>query len=139
MKILIASAFLALSTIAVAVADNDNFSIDIDCDGVPENVALNVLEQDFVLSVIASSNKKESSLTFGLGQSSRQDAICGLSPKLSFGDAATKETHLEMFGEKIDGYKYSQSCKELVVGGDDCDPIYVFFNHKTGVLNWSRL
>ncbi len=137
MKILITSAFLALSTIAVA--DNYNFSIDIDCDGAPENVAVNVLEQDFALSVIASSNKKESSLTFGLGQSSRQDAVCGLSPKFSSGDAATKEMHLEMFGEKIDGYKYSQSCKELVVGGDDCDPIYVFFNHKTGILNWSRL
>ncbi len=54
MKILITSAFLALS--AIAIADNSNFSIDIDCDGVAENVAVNVLEQDFVLSVVASSN-----------------------------------------------------------------------------------
>ncbi|WP_233081902.1 hypothetical protein [Rheinheimera soli] len=137
MKIWIASIFLALSTIAVA--GNDNFSIDIDCDGIPENLTINVSEQDFDLSVVASSNNKKSVLTFGVGQSSRQDAICGLSPKLSSGNAATKEMHLEMFGEEIDGYKYSQSCKELVVGDDDCDPIYVFFNHKTGVLNWSRL
>lgn len=137
MKVLIASIFLVLSTIAVA--GNDNFSIDIDCDGIPENVTINVSEQDFDLSVVASSNNKKSALTFGVGQSSRQDAICGLSPKLSPGNAATKEMHLEMFGEEIDGYKYSQSCKELVVGDDDCDPIYVFFNHKTGVLNWSRL
>jgi hypothetical protein len=137
MKILLTSIFLALST--NAVAGNDNFSIDIDCDGIPENVTINVSEQDFDLSVIASSNKKKSALTFGLGQPSRQDAICGLSPKLSSGNAATKEMHLEMFGEEIDGYIYSQSCKELVVGDDDCDSIYIFFNHKTGVLNWSRL
>lgn len=136
MKILLAAMFLSLS--AIAAAGNDSFSIDIDCDGVPENVAINVSEHDFDVSVVASSNKKKSSLTFGLGQSSRQDAICSLSPKFSSGDVASKEMHLKMYGEENDGYKYEQSCKELVIADDDCDAIYVFFNHKTGVLNWAR-
>ncbi len=132
-------AFILLTSAVAAAADNGNILIDIDCDGIPEQTKLKVSERDFAISVETSSNKTKSTLKFGLNQPSQQDSICGLKPELSSGEAATKDMHFEMFGGDIDGYKYSKSCKELVINGGECDPIYVFFNHKTGVINWLRL
>jgi hypothetical protein len=114
-------------------------SIDIDCDGILDPINLSVSELEFSISIQASSSAKVSELVFGLGQPSRQDAICGLAPELSSSFSATEEMHKDMFGETIEGYKYIGQCNDLIVSGGECDSITVFFNHKAGVLNWLRL
>jgi len=134
----VATAIVLIAFSASLLADKSIFSMDIDCDGIAENVTLEISEQNFVVSVVTSSNGKSTSLTFGLDQPSRQDAICGTSPMLSARTAETEEGHINMFGEIVDGYNYSPACKELIVSGGDCDPIHVFFDHKRDTLNWLR-
>jgi hypothetical protein len=134
MKQTIFLVFLIFSIESIAME-----SIDIDCDGILDPINITVSDTEFSINIIASSSPKVSELTFGLGQPSRQDAICGLVPELSSSNAATEEMHQEMFGEAIEGYKYLKQCNDLVVSGGECDSITVFYNHKTGVLNWLRL
>ncbi len=113
--------------------------VDIDCDGVIDKTDLFIGTTDFKITVVASSNNNKSSLEFGIGQPSRQDAICGNTPSFAMVEPDTSEMHVNMFGSKIDGYKYSPQCRDIIVSGGECDSITVFFNHSTGILNWWRL
>ncbi len=105
--------------------------VDVDCDGVIDKGELTVSTTDFKITIVASSNNKASSLEFGLGQPSRQDAICGKTPSFAVVEPDVLEMHISMFG--------SLQCSDIVVSGGECDSITVFFNHITGELNWWRL
>lgn len=114
------------------------FKLDIDCDGVEDEVIYGTVGNDFVIKVSSSLYAKSSSLQFGLGQASRQDAICGLKPEFSKFEADSKQLK-ELFGEVFEGYKSDGNCFDLNIGGGECDSINVFFNHKSQVLNWWRM
>jgi hypothetical protein len=113
--------------------------LDIDCDGISEKVFYGTIGNDFVVKIKPSSASAESSLQFGLGQGSRQDAICGLHPEFSVSPASTEQMHKDMFEQTINGYRYSSQCSDLDVSGGECDPITIFYNHQTKELNWWRL
>ncbi len=114
------------------------YKIDIDCDGVEDLVSLGTIENDFVIKMSPSSSNVESSLQFGLGQSSRQDAICGLTPKFE-SYASDAEAQKMLFDEVFEGYRTGKQCFDLNISGGECDSITVFYNHKTKQLNWWRL
>ncbi len=115
------------------------YSIDIDCDGQLENVELGFIAKDFIVKVKPSASNTPSSLQFGLGQAVRQDAICSLKPTFQASVAYTEEEHMEIFGQVLNGYKYSSKCSDLVIKGGECDPITIYFNHETNELGWWRL
>ncbi len=71
--------------------------VDVDCDGVIDKGELTVSTTDFKITIVASSNNKASSLEFGLGQPSRQDAICGKTPSFAVVEPDVLEMHISMF------------------------------------------
>lgn len=138
------SAFLLLFSLVSGVPEiswqkDAALEIDIDCDGETEELNVGFIENDFVLKMSPSSVNSSSQLQFGLGQASRQDAICDVEVEFLVTDSIPKQIHINMFGETVEGYNYDSSCKDLVVLGGDCDSITIFYNHKTEVLNWWRL
>ncbi|WP_394173902.1 hypothetical protein [Thalassotalea litorea] len=114
------------------------YEVDIDCDGRVDQVLYGTISNDFVIKVKSSAYNTTSSLQFGLGQSSRQDAICGLEPEFSKFESSSEQIK-ELFGEEFEGYKDTGICFDLNISGGECDSINVFFNHKTQELNWWRM
>ena len=112
--------------------------VDIDCDGIEDLVYMGKIDNDFVIKVSPSSSSIESRLQFGLGQASRQDAICGLNPKFE-SYASDAETQKMLFDEVFEGYKSGKQCFDLNISGGECDSITVFYNHNSKQLNWWRL
>lgn len=114
------------------------FVLDIDCDGKEEEVVYGTISNDFIIKITSSLYDKTSSLQFGLGQASRQDAICGLTPEFSKFKSDAIQLK-DLFDEVFDGYKSDNMCFDLNISGGECDSINVFFNHKTKELNWWRM
>ena len=126
-------------SIAAFANEGDIPKIDIDCDGQNDDFNLSINESEFKITITVTSSNTTSSLEFGLAQPSRHDAICASTPIFSSVESDTIDMHIDMFGSKIEGYKYSPKCSDLFIEGGECDSITVFYNHKTGALNWLRL
>lgn len=142
MKSLLLLALLVINTVVGADETvwlkSSVYELDIDCDGKEDKVFYGTVGNDFVIKIKSSLYDKSSSLQFGLGQASRQDAICGMKPEFSKFESDSEQLK-ELFGEVFEGYKSDGLCFDLNIEGGECDSINVFFNHKTQVLNWWRL
>lgn len=110
---------------------------DINCDGKPDTAKLGYLKNRVRLTVIFGGDGTSQSIEFGLGKSQYQDYLCGTKALLSVEDM--DYNLIEAFGENPEGFKQSKTCMGLNVRAGDCDSMHIFYNHKTGRINWWRL
>ena len=112
--------------------------IDINADGVKDVVVLGYAEKTAAVGIVLGSTKKSNQikiLEFARdGQVQR--GICGKTAKLLVEkqSEAPKEA-LEDFPE---GYRICKKCFEIAVDDGLCDPIHIYWNHKTKELDWWR-
>ncbi len=65
-----------------------------------------------------------------------QRGICGKTAKLLVEkQSKAPKDALEEFPE---GYRICQKCFEIAVDDGLCDPIHIYWNHKTKELDWWR-
>lgn len=110
---------------------------DINCDDTLDTAKLGYLKDRVRLTVIYGSDGSSQSIEFGLGMSGYQDALCGTDAKLSVEDM--DYDLIEIFSENPEGFKQSKTCMGLNVRAGECDSMHIFWNHKTGHINWWRL
>jgi hypothetical protein len=109
-------------------------SADFDFDGSLDAASLGHAEGKVFVGVYRASAKQPQILEFGVNPSV-QDAICEEPAQLeieSLGDDPN-----ENIGE-IDGFNTSQQSKGLELSGGDCDPIHIYWNHRTKHIWWWR-
>ena len=142
MKLLITLLMVTLSPAGVAQdIEWDNQSVineDIDCDGIKDTARIGYTGDDVTVEVSTSTNNNVSSLTFGLDDPNRQDALCSRMATFTTIESDTGAL-IEIFGEAPAGYKSKKGCFDLDLAGGECDSINLFWNHETNSLDWWRL
>jgi hypothetical protein len=132
---------LALRSLSAAAPDirwdvDSALRADFDFDHVVDEAFLGHSPGKVFVGVVRAASNDPQILEFGVGNA--QDAICNEPAKLALESLDYDPT--EAVGE-IDGFVRSQQSKGLVLtdGNDDCDPIHIYWDHKTQHLSWWRL
>lgn len=110
---------------------------DIDCDGITDSARLTYIESHVRLTVTLGKDKATQVLEFGLGDSMAQDALCGTEATLEIEDLDYDLT--EIFGEPVEGFEPSTTCKGLRLAAGECDSMHIFWNHQSHHIDWWRL
>jgi hypothetical protein len=134
MKQIFTFIFLCFSGASFGV---DKVEADINCDGNLDSASIVQTENRVTLSVTLSDGSKSNELSFGLGKSGYQDALCGNVASLELEELP--ENISEELGENPIGYKALKNCSGLNLNAGECDSIHVFWNHETKMINWWRL
>ena len=121
--------------------DASSVVADINCDGVQDMAKIGYLDSEVVLSVTLGDSNQEHSLTFGIGSSMRQDALCGTSVQLSRETPPrnNEDTFVNGLGTVPEGHIDQEGCFDLKLSGGECDAIHIYWNHSTHRLSWWRL
>ncbi len=117
--------------------DSSHVVGDIDCDGNIDTAHISQTGDEVVLTVTLHDGRIANQLVFGLGDSMRQDGLCGVQAYLN---PEEMENDLsEILGQNPEGYRPSGACLGLNISGGECDSIHIFWNHVTNEMNWWRL
>jgi hypothetical protein len=108
---------------------------DFDCDGSPDAAFLGRTEGNVFVGLVRAASAQPEILEFGVGGAA-QSALCDGPGKLAL-ESLDYDPAEEV--SRIDGFVRSRRCKGLVLSGGECDPIHLFWNHKTNRLEWWRL
>ena len=110
-------------------------TLDCDCDGKNDRVYLGRFKGNVFVGFVSATGSVDM-LEFAVNPSV-QRAICREPAKLDVESLDYDPT--EAVG-RIDGFVRSKTCKGLrLSGGGGCDHVHIFWNRKTGSLDWWRL
>lgn len=118
--------------------ENSQLMVDVNCDGNKDHTMIGYHGSNVIVKTKISGSNIESTLTFGIGEPNRQDALCGTEVTLSSYESST-EGLIEIFGEAFPEYKEGPGCYDLYIQAGECDSIHMYWNHTTNQLNWWRL
>jgi hypothetical protein len=118
---------------------SDNIvTLDINADGFKDIVVLGYAEKTAAVGVILGSSKNAKQtkiLEFARG-GQEQRGMCGKTAKLLI--EKQSEAPQEAVDEFPEGYRICKNCYEIAVDDGICDPIHIYWNHKTKELDWWR-
>ena len=118
-------------------SETDYVEGDINCDGNKDSARISQANGKVVLTVILHDGSMANELSFGLGNPTRQDALCGVTANLK--PEEMQDDLSSILGENPEGYEPSRECIGLNISGGECDSIHLFWNHVSEEMNWWRL
>lgn len=113
-------------------------TLDINADGRQDMAVLGYSEKTAAVGVILGSttnSKHTKILEFSRGRD-EQRGICGKTAKLLI--EKQSKAPKEALEELPEGYHICTRCYEIAVDDGLCDPIHIYWNHKTKELDWWR-
>lgn len=130
----------ALRSLSAAMPDaqwdgSSALSADFDSDGLVDQAFLGHARGKVLVGVVRAAAKEPEILEFGVN-SSAEDAICKEPAKLAI---ESLDYDPNQDGGEIEGFERSKQAKGLVLSDDACDPIHIYWNHKTKHIWWWRL
>ena len=103
---------------------------DIACDHRSDQAYFGRAPGKVYVGLFRARNKKPQILEFGVS-GRYQNAICQAP-----GALAVESLEYEL--QEAEGFQRATVCKGLVLSDDACDPIHLFWNHASQLLNWWR-
>jgi hypothetical protein len=86
------------------------------------------------VGLVRASTRKAEVLDFAVSRGV-QEAICSEPAKLR---AENLDYDPQAEGQDLEGFQRSRHAKGMVLSDGECDPIHLYWNHKSGHLAWWR-
>jgi hypothetical protein len=112
--------------------------VDINADGIKDVAVLGYAGKTAAVGICLGSKTKLDQakiLEFSRG-GQEQRGMCGKTAKLLV--EKQSEAPKEAVEEFPEGYRICRKCFEIAVDDGLCDPIHIYWNHKTKELDWWR-
>lgn len=113
---------------------------DINCDGIDDYVVKGKADKRVYIDVVLGPVKNTSTVTgldFGIGCEKYQDSLFEKNPTVQI--VPLDYDPEEELGGALEGFQRSKKCKGIEVGGEESDPMNIYWNHKTNSIGWWRL
>ena len=108
---------------------------DFDCDGLADSAFVGRAPERISVGIVRGSAPTPTIISFGVHGSRIQEHAGSADAILTL--ESIDYDPKEDIGE-LEGFRQSSTCKGLNLGDGDSDAMHLYWNHKTGALDWWR-